>query len=320
MIRTKKFLVRLLVIVTCFNFTFAEVGAHGYPKVSNVNKIDSTHLLLIGNSFSHNTTKYLSELAEEAGFPLVYDFATFGSGSMKQHYERAQLCEKDPQAPKAKPYHGKSLKEMIAAQKWDIVSIQQVSNLSGDPNTYRPYAQQLYSMIKEIQPDAKIIMIETWAYREDADWFTQIAENRKAKSSKMMYKHLRKAYKTIASELNVELIPVGDAFYKVSKSKEWRYRGDKSFDMENAVFPELPKQENSMHNGYFWDDDKNIHFDTHHASEAGRYLGSLIWYAYLTGESPAELHYVPDCVPADFAEYLREVAVFIAKKKQYLKK
>ncbi|MDX8339633.1 DUF4886 domain-containing protein [Draconibacterium sp. IB214405] len=314
MISTRKILVGLSVIVVYLLTTVTVVEAHKYSQTIAENQVDTTRLLLIGNSFSHNSTKYLAELAEEAGFPLVYDLATFGSGSMQQHCDWAKLAEDDPQNPKGKPYHGKSLKEMLASQKWDIVSIQQVSILSGDANTYRPYAQKLYSIIKEIQPDTKVVMLETWAYREDADGYAQIAENKHAKSSKMMYKKLKKAYTTIASELNVELLPVGDAFYKVSKSKEWKYDGDKSFDMEKAVFPELPKQKNSMHNGYFWDDDKNIHFDTHHASEAGRYLGSLIWYAYLTGNSPKELDYVPDCVPKDFAEYLKEVAASVSKK------
>ena len=65
--------------------------------------------------------------------------------------------------------------------------------------------------------------------------------------------------------------------------------------------------------GYYWDKDKNRGFDSHHANEAGCYLGGLVWYSFLFGESPAKLKFVPQNIPADFAEYLKKTAWSVTK-------
>lgn len=60
--------------------------------------------------------------------------------------------------------------------------------------------------------------------------------------------------------------------------------------------------------GYRWTNDKKLGFDSHHANEAGCYLGALVWYGFLFGESPNSLSFVPKEVSADFASHLKKVA------------
>lgn len=49
-------------------------------------------------------------------------------------------------------------------------------------------------------------------------------------------------------------------------------------------------------------------FDSHHANDAGCYLGSLVWYGFLFNESPTQLQFTPESVPANFAAQLRKGA------------
>lgn len=127
-----------------------------------------------------------------------------------------------------------------------------------------------------------------------------------------MWEKSRAAYHTIAKQLKVGIIPVGDAFNAVATGPEYRFTKDMNFDYDDPVSPNLPIQTNSLNMGYYWKDNTLV-FDPNHANEAGRYLGSLIWYTILFKESPEKLKYQPKEVPADFAAYLRSVAAKTVK-------
>ncbi|HWW40198.1 DUF4886 domain-containing protein [Pedobacter sp.] len=271
---------------------------------SNDNAI---RLFVIGNSFSQNATAYLPNFAKERNKQLVIGRAELGGCSLQQHWEYAEAAEANPGDPKGKPYKGKSLRMLLSEGTWDVVTIQQYSYLSPDLDTYSPYAEKLYNYIKSIQPNARIVLHQNWAYRSDAKKFGRVAANQLAKDQKEMWQKSRAAYHTIAEQLKVNIIPVGDAFNTMASGTEFLYKKDMAFDYENPVYPNLPDQTNSLNMGYYWKD-KEFVFDPNHANEAGRYLGSLIWYAFLFKESPEKIQYVPNKVPVDFAAYLRKVA------------
>ncbi len=272
------------------------------------NKTDTLHLFLIGNSFSQNAGRYLPQLAEEGNHPLVIGRAEIGGCPLQKHWELAELAEKNPNDPKGKPYNGKSLRMLLSIGKWDVVSLQQYSLFSGDVSTYMPYARKLYDFIKSIQPNTRIVFHQTWAYRIDSKDFSRIGGNQSAKNSAEMWEKSRAAYRTVASELGMKIMPVGDAFWKVNSDKKWAFKPDTKFDFSNPVYPNLPNQTNSLHRGYSWDKSKKLVFDSHHANEAGCFLGSLVWYTFLFNESPVKLNFVPQEVAPDFAGYLKKVA------------
>ena len=280
---------------------------------STGNKSDTLRLLLIGNSFSINAAQYLPQLAKEGNHPLVIGRAEIGGCSLKKHWELSELAEKNPNDPNGKPYKGKSLHMVLSEGTWEVVTLQQYSLHSGNVETYTPYAKNLYDFIKSIRPDARIVFHQTWAYRSDSKDFTFISENQNAKTSDEMFRKLQESYYTIASELDIKVMPVGNAFQKVSSSKKWGYKPDAKFDFSNAVYPNLPNQDNSLHRGYYWDKDQKMGFDSHHANEAGCFLGSLVWYTFLFGESPEKLIFVPKQVSPDFAKYLKKTANSVVK-------
>jgi hypothetical protein len=76
----------------------------------------------------------------------------------------------------------------------------------------------------------------------------------------------------------------------MSNNPRWGYQRDTLFDFQKPVAPALLDQTNSLHVRYFWSKDwDKIAFDANHANEAGCYLGSLIWYGSLFGDSPEKL-------------------------------
>lgn len=310
-----QYILKLAVFLLFISIETTHAQPVSLSKASSKN--DTLRLFLIGNSFSQNATRYLPNFAKEGGHPLLIGRAELGGYSLQQHWELVEKAEKNPTDSAGRGYNGKSLRMLLSAQRWDMVTLQQASWLSADSNSYRPYAEKLYQYIKSICPKAVIVFHQTWAYREDADRFGQVSSSKQlAKTAGEMYERSREAYHSIAKQLNVKLIPVGDAFWKWSSEAGSSFQKDTSFNYKAPVYPSLPDEHNSIHAGYQWKRNK-LELDTHHANNAGCYLGALIWYSFLFGESPLNVKFVPKELPAEFAARLRKTAsgIEIAKDK-----
>ncbi|UHG94329.1 DUF4886 domain-containing protein [Spirosoma oryzicola] len=273
------------------------------------------HLFMIGNSFSQNASKYLPQLSQEGGHQLIIGRAEIGGSSLQRHWDHAEAAEKDSNDPKGKPYGGKSLKMLLSEGTWDVITIQQASILSGDLETYQPYARKLYDYVKNLQPKATVVFHQTWAYRVDSKDFSRIAKGDSAKNAEQMWQKSRAAYHTVADELSTPVIPNGDAFWRIASSRKWGFQGAGNVEAQHLQPPVLPNQTHSLHVGYYWNNDK-LGFDSHHANDAGCYLGSLVWYSFLYNESPAALRYTPPGVDANFAKQLRKVAWTTVRKEK----
>ena len=270
-------------------------------------------LFLIGNSFSQNATQFLPELSKEGGHELIIGRAELGGCSLQRHWEHAAAVEANPEDEKGKPYKGKSLKMLLSEGTWDVITLQQYSKISTDLSTYEPYATKLYEYVHKLQPNARIVFHQTWAYRSDSNDFGQLTEGGEAKNEQEMWGKSRAAYRITADKLNTVVIPTGDAFWKMNARSKWAYHRDNNFDFKNPVQSALPNQTHSLHVGYSWNKVK-MGFDSHHASPAGCYLGALVWYSFLFEESPTKLTFRPESVPADFAKQLRKTAWATVKK------
>ena len=112
-----------------------------------------------------------------------------------------------------------------------------------------------------------------------------------------MYKELSIAYETIADELGIRKIPVGDAFF-ADTDPRYGFRPDPLFDVNEAKYPILPNQNKSLHVGWRWQRPQNqpekwlLHIDGHHANAAGEYLGSCVWYEVLFPTSKRDIRYM----------------------------
>jgi hypothetical protein len=274
----------------------------------------TVRLLTVGNSFSHNATHYLGDIAKAAGDTLILREDNIGGSSFDIHLKKLAVWQKDPKSKLGQYTEGKGLQDDLTQKQWDFITIQQASIKSHDVNTYRPYAQQLADFIRKHAPSATLIMHQTWEYRaDDARFSVKEPKPGEPKTQDEMYAGLKRAYDTIAKELNVKLIPVGDAFHLANRDPQWGYKVPTTkFDSKNAKPGELPDQTHSLNVGWNWkkqpDGKLKLGMDGHHANLAGEYLGACVWYETLFGKSVEGNAFVPKGLDAAYAKFLQGVA------------
>lgn len=284
---------------------YPDVGKVEEPSSPSAPSTKKIKILFVGNSFSNNATAYVGKLAEENKDTIIIGRAELSSGSLEMHWQNHVNYLRDHS--KGKVYLGKSLQELVQTEKWDIVSLQQVSNLSSDIGSFRPHLDSLINYFKKQQPSIRIVLHQTWAYRSDAKVFSK-TEKGYAKSDKEMYDRLKYAYSSLAKQFDIRYVPVGDAFWAVSTSPDCKFLGDSNFNYANPVYPQLPNEVNSLHLGYYYNNDKAFLFDPNHCSSSGCYLGSLVWYRFLFKRQVLNLKYKPSNVPEELADRLRKYA------------
>lgn len=271
-------------------------------------------LLTVGNSFSANATKHLPGLAKAAGKTLIHTPLVIGGASMQVHLDKAKLHEANPADPKGLYTNKRGLKEWLAADQWDVVTIQMASIKSHDIANYRPSATELRDYIKKYAPKSEIVVHQTWAYRVDDPRFTKPATKPGEPTTQAaMYQGLTSAYNTIAQELGgLRIIPSGDAFHIADNDPQWRFQPDTVFNPKTAKQGELPNQKHSLHVGWQWKKGKDgkttLAMDGHHANMAGEYLGGCCFFEVLFRQSCVGNTYVPKGLSAEDARYLQETA------------
>ncbi len=299
---TRRILLSLLVL--CAPLCLAEAPAQ--PK--------TVRLFTVGNSFSANATRYLGDIAKAAGDTLILRTANVGGSSMEVHWGKVQAFEKDPADKLGLYTGGKGLKDLLAGERWDFVTFQQASIKSHDIATYRPFAKLLSDYIRQHAPGATLLLHQTWEYRADDSRFSaKTPKPGEPKTQDEMYRGLADAYETIAKELGVRRIPVGDAFHLANRDPQWGFRVPATpFDSKRAKPGELPDQTHSLHVGWNWkkstDGTMKLTMDGHHANKAGEYLGACVWYEVLFGKSVENNTFVPAGLDAAFAKFLRSTA------------
>lgn len=297
-------MIRTLLCTLTLVWTSARVFAEG----------KTVRLLTVGNSFSHNATHYLGDIAKANGDTLVLREDNIGGSSFDIHLKKLEVAEKDPSNKLGQYTNGHTLKDDLTKEKWDYITIQQASVKSHDVSTYRPYAKQLADFIRKHNPEATLIMHETWEYRvDDARFSVKAPKPGEPKSQDEMYQGLVKAYAAIAKELKVKLIPVGDAFHMANRDPKWGcHPPAEPFDSKKATPVDLPDQTHSLNVGWAWkkqaDGSMKLGMDGHHASTAGEYLGACVWYEVLFGKSVEGSTFVPEGLDADYAKFLQATA------------
>lgn len=243
---------------------------------------DSVKLLTIGNSFADNAVEFLPEFARAGGKQLTVFKANLGGHSLAQHVSYLETFEKNPSDPKGHPYkqlmdsrsHEKknfSLREALESDDWDVVTIQQVSNLSFKPETYQPYAGTLINYIHKYAPHAVILVHETWAYPED--YLAKFkADNL---DQETMYARLKAAYQKLAGENGLQIIPVGDAF-QIARSQPVPFSLNVAGDK--------------------------------HANAKGKYLAAAVFYEMIFGDNVETVPATRKDISSDEAATLRRIA------------
>lgn len=285
--------------------------------ISSTQGADQTHikLLTIGNSFSNNATRYLPDIVKaDPTCQLTLQKASIGGCPLDKHVRLFKEAEKDPSqkhywytTPEGKKHY--NLKEMLHAQPYDVVTMQQLSRKSPDIETYYPYAPELYNYIQKNAPQAAVWIHQTWSYRIDHPLF-QKPDN----SQQIMYDRLTKNYRQIAKELNCKILPSGAAMQLVREKQTTKFAfPDPNFNYKNPTHPNLPNQAGSLIRGHHWrknKDTKQMEFksDLTHANTRGEFLQALVWYELLFNKDARKNTFKPKDIRDDDAQLLRTIA------------
>ena len=271
---------------------------------------------MIGNSFSICVLKYMPSVAAElgcdldlaslyiGGCPLMRHAANIAAGGYPDHrpylvtWNYASLQDQTA-VPFAsllggeKGDHG-NIPQLLAADKWDVVTIQQASHESWNPDTYYPWADMVISAIRKNAPQARIVIQQTWSYcNADARICNQETKGPGTWGFDQlgMYERLTANYSKLAAEYGFDIIPTGKAV------QLYRERRPVTQVAEDVV-------------GNFWTDENGVdHADTIHLNRDGEYLQACVWTAKLFGADVTRLATVPENLntPAN-AALLRECA------------
>jgi hypothetical protein len=282
---------------------------------------ESLKLLTIGNSFADDPLFYLPAMAKAGDKQFVLGRANIGGCSLARHARHLKQAEAgepeglayDTTDPHTKKKRKMSLPELLSAQPWDIVTIQQWSQHSYKPETFQPFADELIAAVRKYAPTAEIVVQETWAYREDHDFFKKGDGFTPTK----MYEGARDTYRTFADGKGFRIIPTGDALNLARQTPRWTYVTDPNFDFKNPPAGQLPDQRTSLNVGWHWAKDGEgrpvLRNDAIHQNAAGKYLAAAVWYQTLFNADQVPADYLPKSVAAEDAADLRVHAAAAVK-------
>lgn len=238
-------------------------------------------ILAVGNSFSDDTMEYVYNIAQSAGAGELFLGNLFiGGCSLETHVANArenaaayEYRTDDAGEWRTQPQY--RLGDALAAQEWDVVSMQQASPLSGQPQSYEPFLSELIAYVRARAPRAKLVWNMTWAYQSDfgAETFAPYGYNQ------------RRMYGSIIAAVQEKILPHAEF---------------------SAVVPCGTAVQNAR-TSFLGD---ALTRDGFHLSYgAGRYIAGLTFAKTVLGVSPESVAFVPEGVSA--AE--RAVAVEAAK-------
>ncbi len=270
-------------------------------------------LLTIGNSFADSAFAYLPAVVKSVpGCSIDMVRANIGGCSLERHWREFEKSEKDSSY---KPYYGKfNLRTILTSKKWDVVTIQQASHESWRPESYQPYADQLIRLIRELAPQAEIVIQQTWAYRND-DGRISVPDKGWKFDQAGMYERLTANYQTLAKKHQFRVIPVGSAV-QISRARtpeKDRFKNYDAAQFQALRWPDLPSQAGDVVGNLWWSKNSKtgemfIVRDPIHMNARGRYLQACVWFALLFDKKTSEISFVPHEIGNKDAEFLRACA------------
>lgn len=217
-------------------------------------------ILAIGNSFSQDATRYIEAMAGEE---LFVRNCYIGGCSLQRHWNNiagdvaAYDYEKDAVAIEPEKV---ALSDALTREKWDYITVQQVSSQSGFYDSYEPFMRDVLAYVKEVCPKAKIVFHRTWPYEDGSQHgsFPLYGCDRDA-----MYEAIIRATDRVTTHYGLPIIDCGTAVYKGAKLPEFA--------------------------------DTSLYRDGYHLHYVyGRYLAGLCWYRFFTGKSAQTVTFAPE--------------------------
>ncbi|MBQ3006103.1 MAG: DUF4886 domain-containing protein [Clostridia bacterium] len=247
------------------------------------------NVLSIGNSFSTNAHKFIPHMAKAAGKELLLCNLFIGGCSLEQHWSnwREEKTAYDyevylPFETEMSSAPEVALHEAVEDEEWDIITLQQCSHFSGIPETYSPYLSELTEYCRMVQPKAKIMLHQTWAY-ENGCQHPGFASY--GKDQQEMYRALTEAYANASLEADINLI--------IPSGRAWQ-------TARNTIGDKLT-------------------IDGFHGNDMGCYLASACFYEMIFDESIYENAFYPEGIDKNTVDILK-LCAHTAVEKGIIKK
>lgn len=259
-------------------------------------------VLMIGNSFSICVLQEMPKIAADLKLPLDLCSMYIGGCSLERHMKNVNAPETTPYKvtwsyvsddAAAFPKQG-NIPQMLVADKWDVVTIQQASHGSWQPATYEPFGTDLIAKIKELAPQAKIYVQQTWSY---TPWDKRLAKW--GINQDTMFGALEAAYADFAQRHGLEQIYTGEAVQRYRKALP-------------VVYTEKTNDDDVCGTSVFEEKDGRWtpKGDVFHFNARGHFLQGLVWTARLFNVDVTKSTYVPKCLAQqpERAALMRKIA------------
>lgn len=242
--------------------------------------------LSIGNSFSQDACAYLHDIAASCGIEWECVNLYIGGCSLEAHVKN---LESDTAAYSLEingTATGKtvSVSEALGDGEYDVITLQQASHFSGRVLTYFPYVEILAKACRTAQPNARIMLHETWSYEIDS---THGAFPYYGCSQYRMYEFLHDSYTCAAKRINADIIPVGSVIQGLRRD-----------------IPELDYANGGV----------SLNRDGFHLSiPVGRFVSSYVWLKAVCKADVKTAEFVPDGTDEQTAHLLEKVREYVAQ-------
>ncbi len=266
-------------------------------EASQAERKDEIKVLAIGNSFTVDATRYLHDIAASDGVDILAGNLYYPGCTISQHYAWAQKQEE----AKYRYYYENgeivlnnaateagviTLDMVLEREDWDYITIHQGVVTAGDLSTYQPHFVNLCKYIKEQEPQAEILVHQTWPYEQsergetcDYQGFAKYDNDQE-----LMWTKMKSAYETAAKSViglktengisitdredGLRMIPAGEAVQLARATTEFS--------------DGLPEEQRLSRDGY------------HMGWGYGRYLLGMTWYTFFKGDSATDNTYIPE--------------------------
>lgn len=187
-------------------------------------KTDTIRVLAIGNSFSRDAIdQYLYELAKAEDIPIIVGNMYVAGCSLERHVQNIRdnasvyTYRKVGKGGTKIEIKSMTIEKALADEKWNYVSLQQVSTLSGIYSTYEVSLPELVNYVRErVGKKTVLMMHQTWAYAADATFPEFDSYNR---NQMKMYTDIVDAVKKAADRVGIKvIIPSGTAIQNARTS------------------------------------------------------------------------------------------------------
>ena len=220
-------------------------------------------VLFVGNSYTavNDLPAMVSSIAGMMGENMTYETSAPGGCTFQGHLTQSA--------------------QYIQQGGWDVVVLQEQSQLPSFPynqfmNESYPYAQQLCQMIRQYNPEARIVFYMTWGRKygdsQNAQFYPVLG------TYEGMDSLLRARYMQMAQDNHAQVSPVGAVWHHIRDH-----------------YPQIELYQS----------------DESHPSLYGTYAAACCFYTVLYHKDPMEIQYTPE-IDAQYADLIRQSAKAVA--------